>query len=367
MRRLVVLTVLIFVLIVSSEGFCLDEKAEVGKVSGIEITKDVMKATAKSPFGNYLNYKVIGACFWIRWHWYGPTISSTLKVDHFVPGTVVSVFRGYTKQGQNAWSDMDKHGPIYPDKVFKKAGELEIKGSKWLKKYGSFGDGQTSWGNGNSSSNHDGMEKFKEVDVMGDPGLVPFYLLGFAMISPDIWPYRYVYSSLQDPIAWRFPTIDMITHPIDTFNPFGRVVGGKIINWGGVYPRTGFIDQAGDFKAGFVDAVRAADIATSGYGRSIHPLPSGVGACGSHCDVWPTNTDSNNRIENDFQNIKFQEIYPNVQTEAKSTFTDKDVVSFGGTYGQDQAKKGGGNYVWVMWRRHKGCIQGDGKYLWSFG
>ena len=60
--------------------------------------------------------------------------------------------------------------------------------------------------------------------------------------------------------------------------------------------------------------------------------------------------------------MKYQQIYPEVEINAKKNFGVNDLKS-AKTYKQSQYGVGSGNYTWVMWRHYEGCIPGGGTYI----
>lgn len=307
-------------------------------VTTTQIIEKVTQAALKNPTSNFLNYKVEGMCFWEHHDKWGfPYITSTLKVEHFLPDAVITVFDQY---GDNPWFMANK----WIDPGMKRIGD-EI----YQKKMGSRFKKTAFAGADNNS-----MEKFKEVDVIGDPGLLVMRL--FPMISSMATEFVPYYSSLADAYFWRSPALENMLYP-QYLLPGVRTEGSLVDQWGNIFPRIGYINQLGDYKAAAVIALRAADIATNGAQlRMVKTLHSGN--CGwSHCHVWPSH-------ENDFKDVKFQEIYPKLSIRVRKIFGVNDLFS-SQTYGQDQYKLGHGNYVWVMWRHYKGCIGDDGKFLWE--
>lgn len=306
-------------------------------VNSFKVAEDIYEAAFDNPFGNFLNYHIEGVCFWWHWSLLGPYVTATLKVNEFLPDAIVSV---YTHYGDDPlW-----YTKVFVDPVMRAAGNATARGI----------DGSApkstrfSGGSGGGS-----LEQYKEVNIVGNPALAVFLSqIGFMMISTQATEFEPYYSSLADTYLWHSPMMEDLTHPEDLL-PGIRTVGSFIDQWGPIFPRTGYVNQGGDYKAAAVLALRAADIATNADQAHVYnPLPSG--SCGSHCKVWPSH-------ENDFDNVKYQEIYPVLHTHAHRIFGVNDLV--GTTYGQSQLSKGNGNYVWVMWRHYKGCIQGGGSFL----
>ncbi|MCK4608952.1 MAG: TIGR03756 family integrating conjugative element protein [Gammaproteobacteria bacterium] len=315
--------------------------AAVAEVDTFKITRDVVDAALRHPFPSdksFLNYKIEGMCFWKHKEHGIPHFSSTLKVNEFLPDAVVSV---YDNLGSNPW----KYANKFIDPLAKDVGDQIYELKDDVK------PNSTDYEVGSTKNM---MEKFKEVDVIGDPALVTLFVtLGFMLIPSKADAYNLYYSSMADSYLWRNPLLDDITHPQDLL-PNVRTEGSSIDEWGSIFPRIGYINQLGDYKAAAVLALRAADIATnSDQSHVYHYLKSG--GCGDHCTVWASH-------ENDFNDVKFQEIYPVRQKDAEKNFGINDLDALT-AYNQDQLDKGDGNYLWVMWRHYEGCIQGDGDYI----
>lgn len=302
------------------------------------IIKDTTEAAYKNLFGNFLNYKVVGICFWLQFQYIKPHIKKTLKVSEFLPDAVVTVYTGY------------KHNPwVYAnhivDPVMHQAGSMQVKAITGLTPE----SGTTSAGGGN-----DMMQKFKEVDVIGNPALLTFTnSIPLSLIPSKAHAFLPYYSSLLDAVLWHNATLEEAMYP-EYLLPGVRVVGHFLTSWGSVFPRTGRINQYGDFKAAGVIALRGLDIATHRHQSHLYnPLYSG--SCGHDCRVWPSH-------ENDFSNVKFQEIYPKETNDAKKLF---GVTGITGDFHQSDYAKGKGSYVFILWRHYRGCLQAKGMFLGS--
>ncbi|MBL4647748.1 MAG: TIGR03756 family integrating conjugative element protein [Gammaproteobacteria bacterium] len=311
-----------------------------GQITVLDISQNVLGAALKNPFGNFLNYKVTGVCFWLKFDFGYPYMTTTLKVDHFLPDAVVSVYNGY---GQNPWWFAN----TVIDPLMKLMGNTVYRSATGL---------TPSYGNASAGSDNDMMQKFKEVDVIGNPAVsLLASRLGLLFISTQAMPFQPYYSSLADSYFWRNPTLGNLLH-LPYLIPGVRTEGSLLDQWGSIFPRIGYVTQLGDYKAAAVFALRAADIAThAGQTRVYFPLPSG--SCGNNCTVWASH-------ENDFDDVKFQEIYPVATTDAKPVFGINDLAQMS-SYGQSQYHKGQGNYVWVLWRHYAGCIQTNGQFMGS--
>lgn len=320
-------------------GFMSDTQAS--PVSTVMITEHVINAALQNPFGNFLNYRVEGLCFWLKKGFFGPYVVTTLKVNEFLPDAVVTVYNGY---GQDPWD----YANATLDPLQHQLGDAQEKSATGFK---------TSYGTSSVSLHNDMSEKFKEVDIIGDPALVTFFdRIPYASISSEAVSLQPYYSSLSDAYLWRNPMLDNTLYP-QYLLPGSRVVGSLMDPWGKIFPRIGTLNQPGDYKAAAVLALRAADITTQASQSHVY-LSLTSGSCGHDCQVWPSH-------ENDFADVKYQEIYPVASTTAQDEFGKIDIGKGLAPYGQDQYTLSQGNYIWVMWRHYEGCIQTDGTFLGS--
>jgi integrating conjugative element protein (TIGR03756 family) len=301
---------------------------------GSEInTADIIKDTVKG-FQKCAHYKVIGMCFWVTYDWKGPHFFSTLKVDYYSPDAIVSV---YNHNGANPW--------LYANKIVDAAAYKAAQVQARSIYHTDIGESSES-----AVSIHDNNDKFKEVDVIGNPGVKLFDSPGFFIGSRAriFMPY---YQSMLDALAWRSPLTETF-YPASLV-PGMREVGSFPLNvWGNIYPRNGYIDQPTASKAAAVIAMRGIDIATHFKQPHIyHNLY--YGSCGHHCQIYETK-------END-PNTQFQMIYPKAENTAE-VFGKNDLGRMS-PWRSDAEFKGSGNYAWIMWRRYRGCIQANAHFI----
>lgn len=328
MRRLAssVLLVVIFSSILETPTLAAPSSSELSTISVIQNTI--------SAIPECLHYKVTGVCFWLQCS--GPicSVNPTLKVDHYLPDAVASVFRN---KDSNPWD----FARTVVDPVAYQAGNAQAKGIMGV---------ALGQGNEQASSVHDNDNHLKEVDIIGNPAVALFTGFRQVVLPSTAQPFLPYYTSLTDSYMWRSPLIETLMYP-QSLIPGVHIVGSLINNWGNIYPRTGFIIQPADAKAAAVIAQRAADIATSTMQPHVYnPLSKN---CGTECQVFDTK-------END-PNTQWQMVYPNAESKC-IVFGENDSTSKT-PWNSEATQKGNGNYVWVMWRRYKGCIPGEGKYI----
>lgn len=300
------------------------------ELSTIDITQRTLAATH-----NCLHYRVTGICFWLDCNHGVCTTNTTLRVEHYLPDVVVSV---YQKTHHNPWRYAEGLDQLaYP------VGNAQIKNLLGS----SLGYGQMAANNETDIDTH-----FKEVDVIGNPALTVLARLNDIFITSIATPLKPYYVSLADSYAWRSPMMEMALYPHYAL-PGIRTIGSALNSWGNVYPRTGFILQSNDAKAAAVIAQRAADIVTHAHQSHVYQFLTN--SCGTACDISETK-------ENDVH-TKWQMIYPLSETTC-AVFGESDTNALL-PWKSGAAQTGDGDYVWVLWRHYHGCIQGKGKYLGS--
>lgn len=285
-----------------------------------------------------LRYKIIGICFWRVCA--GPYcwIEETLKVDHYLPDAVVSVYR---KQESNPWD----YAQTLVDPLAKQEGQAQVKAIMGF---------DMGYGNENNTSPHDQNNHFKEADLIGNPTIMLFKSYPQVFLPSQANSFLPYYLSQVDAYLWRSPLVEMAIYPL-SWIPGRHIVGSLVSNWGNVYPRTGFITQPADAKAAAVIAQRVADIGTRDKQPHVYHSLNSTNSCGIQCQVWET-------TEND-SNTQWQMVYPLAETRCR-VFGENDLVQ-PHPWGQEAAEKGTGNYAWILWRRYKGCIPGKGTYVGS--
>lgn len=299
-----------------------NENYAISTLSVIQIT---LNATQ-----NCLHYKIIGLCFWLDCHAGICTTNTTLKVNHYLPDVVVSVFQ---KSDSNPWD----FGNTVLDTVAKPIGNTQIKNIL-----------KTDMGHGNeqTGSDKDQDTHFKEADLVGNPTISLFNKFKHFLIYSEAIPFTPYYLSMADSYAWRSPLIETALYP-HSLIPGVHIVGSLQNNWGNVYPRTGFILQINGNKAAAVIAQRAADIATQSKPPQSHVYKLLSNDCGKECKVF--------EIKENYSSTQWQMIYPSSEKTC-GVFGENDL---------DNIPESNGNYAWVLWQHYQGYIQGEGKYMGS--
>jgi len=140
-----------------------------------------------------LRYKVIGLCFWkvcagpVCW------VETTLKVDHYLPDAVVSIYR---KQESNPWD----YAQTLVDPIAKKVGQAQIKNILGF---------DIGYGNENNRSPHDQNNHFKEADLIGNPAMVLFASAPEVFLPSQAIPFVPYYLSQIDAYIGTSPIFEM--------------------------------------------------------------------------------------------------------------------------------------------------------------
>ncbi|MDA3922332.1 MAG: TIGR03756 family integrating conjugative element protein [Salinisphaera sp.] len=269
---------------------------------------------ASSASTQCLHYQVIGVCVWLTCTPLGCTTQTSVKVKHYMPDLVVSV---YHRTGHNPWPVVAPLAP--PNGLSQEAGNRAKR----------------------DASRHHSNLRFKNADAIGDPAAAGFALLssvGFTCHSAAT-PFKPYYLSVDDPLAWR-SGIPESAYP-ESLIPGARTIGQPGDHWGHVYPREGFVTQANDYKASAVIAERVADIVTrSGQPHVYLPL-----VAQAQPGWWPPGA----AREGDASTHEWQRLQPD-QSQSCHVFPDRGpLASFQGDIPADQA------YVWTLWRPYSCC------------
>lgn len=276
------------------------------------------------------HYKVIGNCTWAVGK-LPPKLVPVPSVEQFLPDLIVTVAN---RPETNPWIEAKA---LYENPasqaLYQKTYRLAI-GSEL-----GFGDDA-----GQTSAMHINDERTRIVNVIGSPaGLYRFPYLSHRSETRFGYPY---YLSEADAVADRTEIAEityMATHPQLLFN---HDIGSSTQVWGHEIPRLMRVTHPSRFRASVVAALHAADIVTNK--NSLHITQSTSNTCGSNCVVSNVIFDANNK------NVIWQEVYPK---NRNINFNDSSDM------GIEDEQAGNGNYVFVVWRKYRGCIQHEGKLV----
>ncbi len=118
--------------------------------------------------------------------------------------------------------------------------------------------------------------------------------------------------------------------------------------WSNIYPRSGFLTQVHDYKAGATIAQRSADIVTrTGQPHVYTPL-----VASRRDGYWPPGP----VIEGDASTHRWQMLTPKM-THSCRVWPDRGITD---TYAD--RLDDGGDYAWTLWRPYR-CCQRRGQTL----
>ncbi len=263
---------------------------------------------------NCLDYRIVNVCVWLTCNLFVCYTRTSVKVRHYMPDLVVSV---YQRTGENPWPIVS---PLAPPNFTARTGGVRTEGL--------------------AGRDHRNL-RFKQADAFGHPAAAGFAQLasvsaGYTCDTPAkaMRPY---YLSVFDSLAWRAGVPESV-YP-EALIPGARTIGRIGNVWGHVYPRSGFIAQANDYKAAAVVAQRVADFVTRpGQPHVYWPLvaPPRPG-------YWPPAPVK----EGDASTHKWQRLQPNMTLSCK-VFPDRGPLA--GFRVPDD-----GDYVWALWRPYACC------------
>lgn len=276
------------------------------------------------------HYKVIGSCTWAVGG-FPPKLIAIPAVEQFIPDLIITVAN---RPETNPWIEAKA---LYENPasqaLYQKAYQLAT-GSEL-----GFGDDA-----GQTNTMHMNEECTRVVDVIGSPaGLYRFPYLSHKPETHFGYPY---YLSEADAVSDRTELAEiayMVTHPQLLFN---HDIGSTTQVWGHEIPRLMRVTQPSRFRASMVTALHATDIVTNK--NSLHVTQSTKNSCGPNCVASNVVFDAQNK------NIIWQEVYPK---NRNINFNDSADM------GIKDEQAGNGNYVFVVWRKYRGCIQHKGKYI----
>lgn len=291
---------------------CLGTSAPGGTAETVA-SADILAASADF---DCLGYRIAGGCLWLHCGLGGCSTRTSVKYRHYVPDAVVTA---YPAARRSPWTE---------------ARALDAAG-----------DGGT-YAKGSVSRAATGL-RFKLAQAVGSPGIawIEALDLGTTVCDPAAAPLAAYYVANADPM-WRAPELQVaptLRHALRAVREPGPV--GSL--WGPLYPRTGFVQQAHDYKAGAVAAQRVADIVTrDGQLHVYRPLPGGGGA-----GQWPPGA----VVEGDPDTHKWQLLAPRVGSCSVFARSASPLLGTVDPLGGNVAA--GGAYAWNLWRPYACCAR----------
>lgn len=303
-----------------------DEVTPPHPINSFVLSARVLKRTFQNS-----HYRVIGSCLWSKR--FPPRVEPGAAIEQYLPDLVVTVSN---RAGQNPWKEV---AILYESPLALKGYQAAFMRALSL-----------PFDNGDSSSQmlaqHLNEERTRIVHVVGSPESL--YRLPKITHKPETSFAKLYYSSLADAISDRTESGElayMATHPSLLLTSY---IGTPTNHWGFEIPRLMRVTQTSGFRASVVAAMHAADIVTNKPSAHIARWTSN--RCGPNCII------ANVIFDPKHQHVIWQEVYPmnrNIQPGDASDMGEADEA------------KGHGNYVFVLWRKYKGCIKQEGKLTWS--
>ncbi|EBB0847986.1 TIGR03756 family integrating conjugative element protein [Salmonella enterica subsp. enterica serovar Ramatgan] len=306
----------------------------VGFPSVTEAAVNTATLIAGSASPSCISWRVKGICYWLFCTPFGCTVKTSVKVEHFIPEAVVSV---YQDKGKNPWTEMKT--------VSIASGGVENAISSGLA-------GLSAGGGQSTAKRPQGGEsllstRFKYADAIGHPAtsLIGGQIPGYSCKSAAIPLVPYFLSTL-DSLVWRTGLPEAL-YP-EALIPGKREIGSMAGRnmWGNVYPRSGFVTQQDDYKAGAVIAQRVADIITRNGQVHVYQPLTGKRRPG----YWPPDPVTENTGT---KNHKWQRLTP-AASQSCAVFPDT-----GGKVAED------GNYAWTLWQPYSCCKPRGQTFLYS--
>jgi integrating conjugative element protein (TIGR03756 family) len=312
-----------------------------GHTGAITTTSIVTQTTSAAL--SCMQWTPTGICFWLLCSIYSCEVKTSIKVGHYNPDLVVSV---YNELGENPWENMRSLlGSV------QKSAATGLLGSMLSVPVDSAGN-RTE---GTSKRDHKNLV-YREADAIGHPlssltGLVS----GVGLLCPSettsFFPY---FQSGLDALSWR-QEVPEIFYPASLIPGLRELGTWPLQTWGGVYPRTGWTTQAEEPKAAALNAQRAGDIVTRTRQPHVY-IP--VTASSSSLKVWPPGP----LIEKDSSTGTWQMLVPKPEPTC-DVFGTNDLASVAGWGGGRVDSEG--DYVWNLWRPYQCCTSEGQLFLFS--
>ncbi|MGQ3892033.1 TIGR03756 family integrating conjugative element protein [Legionella sp. CNM-4043-24] len=316
---------LVSLLLLTSTTYAAESLNPPNPISSFGIATRVIEKTFRNS-----HYKIIGSCTWAVGK-FPPELVPVPAVEQFIPDLIVTVSN---RPDTNPW--------IEASSLYENAAARAVYQKTYKLATGSdLGFGEDS---GQINSMHMDDERTRVVDVIGSPA--GLYRLPAVTHRPETrfgYPY---YLSEADAVSDRTELAEiayMATHPNLLFD---HDIGSNGTVWGHEIPRLMRVTQPSRFRASVVAAMHAADIVTNK--NSLHVTQSTRNTCGKNCVV------SNVIFDPKRERIIWQEVYPKNRNINPANANDLGIED-------DQA--GNGNYVFVVWRKYRGCVRHKGKYV----
>ena len=308
-------------------------------------TPGIVAQTTAATFA-CMRWMPVGLCFWLHCSWTGCRVRTSLKVGHYNPDLVVSV---YNELGGNPWAEIRATLGLA-----QRAAATGVLGALLPVPLDSAGN--RTEGSGNRRDHRNLV--FREADAIGHPlatlsGVVAGVGLVCASQTASFVPY---FQSGLDAFAWRHE-LPEIVYPASWIPGLREVGTAPLQTWGSVYPRTGWTTQAEEPKAAAVTAQRAGDIVTRAGQPHLYSPLTGPSPDGQR--VWPPGP----LVETDARTGTWQMLAPRAETSCGVFGSDDRASPAGWGGGRVDAA---GDYVWTLWRPYQCCRRRGQWFLFDF-
>lgn len=309
-----------------------------GSFAGGEMTSLTFIGDAAANYLSYSNFSIIGVCVWLQCSIYGCWPSTTLELDEHLPDLAVSVFN---EQGDDPW--------LTPSLTLDQM--AYVSGNSLLQITTGLSNSNMSNGNQSNMDNaeHNNGETTKYVDVLGSPGML--FHIPILTLRAATFPLEPFYQSALD-TPGRMGVAE-IFEP-ETYNPFGGYIGNFFKHWAPEFPRSMTVDNDNDYIASTSIALHAADIVTND--NSLHVVHSASDSCGINCAVANVVQESSDSHE------VWEEVYPH---DHHITLGAMHMIPGESPIHHADIAAGNGNYVYMIWRHYKGCVQHAGSLIYD--
>ena len=292
-----------------------------------------------------MRWMPVGVCFWLRCSLSGCRIRTSLKVAHYSPDLVVSV---YNELGANPWAEIRAALGLA-----QRSAATGLLGALLPIPVDSAGNRTEGTAGRRDHKNL----VFRETDAIGHPlstlsGIGAGVGLLCESQTTSFVPY---FQSGLDALAWR-QEVPEIFYPASSLPGLREVGTWPLQTWGGVHPRTGWTIQAEEPKAAALNAQRAGDIVTrEGQPHVYLPL---TGPESGDMRIWPPGP----LVETDPGTGTWQMLAPEPAATC-DVFGINDLadpVGWGGGRVDPE-----GDYLWNLWRPYQCCSRRGQTFLFD--
>jgi len=321
--------------------------AQPSSYTGVIDSAGIISATLSADPMSCMKWSPVGACVWMTCTPVGCSTSTSVKVYNYVPDLVI---QSYDRAQGEPWTESqdinemiqaDSESGIVRDLIGMITGDADNT---------PIGGGQGTEGKGASKDYR--SIKFKLVDSYGSPGAAEYMALNNSgyMCKGTTTAFMPYHISNLDVLAWRWHIPEML-YPQSLLG-FGLsdLRTTLVNNYGGYYPRGGFLYQQNTYKSAVLTAFRSAHVTTRDGQPHIYVPMGGNQESG----FWPPPPLENNDADTGI----FQMLYPEEQQSCKTWPQGEPTQA---------EQSDDGSYVWNFWRPYKCCERRGAILIWHAG